>query len=437
MPAPPLRPLAISSLGLPQFPSPLLLADSVCQGENSFVSNDAWIRLEIELPVAEGEEVVLEKAGPRRQIYFQPRETTAAIVTCGGLCPGLNNVIRSICMELSFRYGVTRILGIRNGYLGLNREHGPPPIELSAELVADIHKEGGTMLGTSRGNQDVGMMVDSLIHHDINILFCIGGDGTQRGSHALAEEIARRGLKIAVVGIPKTIDNDLLYCDRTFGFMTAIEKAQEVLALAHTEAIACPRGIGLVKLMGRDSGFIACGASVISQDVNFTLIPESPFDLEGPGAFFPALAERMRRRRHAVIALAEGAGQQLFSDTHQPDAAGNKKYHDIGTYLKEKILAYFARIGEPVEVKYIDPSYIIRSVPASATDDWLCDQLARHAVHAGMAGKTDLLVCSLHGKIVHVPIPLAIVERRKVNLDGDLWSSVLASNGQPAQFLTG
>jgi 6-phosphofructokinase 1 len=429
----PLRPLTISTLGVAKFPSPL---DKLGVGAGAFVPNSAYIRGEIEIPPEQADEVVLEKAGPRQQIFFNPAQTTAAIVTCGGLCPGLNNVIRSLYMELAFRYGVHRILGIRNGYLGLNRELGQPPLVLSVELVANIHNEGGTMLGTSRGNQDIGVMVDSLVAHKIDILFCVGGDGTQRGAHAIALEISRRGLEIAVVGIPKTIDNDLLYCDRTFGFMTAIEKAQEVLALAHTECVACPRGVGLVKLMGRDSGFIACGASVISQEVNFTLIPESPFDLEGQGAFLPALADRLRRRRHAVIAVAEGAGQHLFSASETYDPSGNKKHQDIGVLLKERILEYFNRTGEPVEVKYIDPSYIIRSVPANSADDWLCDQLARYAVHAAMAGKTDLLVCSLHGKLVHVPTPLAITHRRKVNLDGDLWSSVLASNGQPAHFLT-
>jgi 6-phosphofructokinase 1 len=271
-------------------------------------------------------------------------------------------------------------------------------------------------------------MVDALEHHRINMLFCVGGDGTQRGAHALVEEINKRGLKIAVVGIPKTIDNDLLFCDRTFGFITAIEKAQEVIELAHTEAIACPRGVGLVKLMGRDSGFIACGASVVSQDVNFTLIPESPFDLP---VFLAALADRLERKRHAVVVVAEGAGQYLFADKLQVDAAGNKRFHDIGAHLKDQIVEHFRRLKNPVEVKYIDPSYIIRSISANVDDDWLCDRLARHAAHAALSGRTDLLVTTLHNKVVHVPIPLAIERRRQVNLRGDLWASVLATTGQP------
>jgi 6-phosphofructokinase 1 len=328
------------------------------------------------------------------------------------------------------------VLGIRNGYSGLNRETGLPPLELTPQVVHHIHKQGGTILGTSRGNQEPAAMVDFLKANEINILFTVGGDGTQRGAHAIVEEVARQGLNIAVVGIPKTIDNDLLFCDRTFGFVTAVEQAQHVIDSAHTEALSAHRGIGLVKLMGRDSGFIACGATIISQDVNFVLIPEVSFELDGPDGLLAVLGRRLDARNHAVIVVAEGAGQHLFrkSGEIERDASGNKRYEDIGPYLKEKIVQHFKSVGQPVDLKYIDPSYIVRSVPAGASDAWLCDQLARHAAHAALAGKTDMIVGSLHGKFVHVPIPLACERRRMVDLEGDLWASVLACTGQPARF---
>ncbi len=415
--------------------SPQRLADEPGHGQGRFVPEGSLIRREVELPLARSE-VLLEKAGPREKIFFNPRRTNAAVVTCGGLCPGLNNVVRSLFMELHYRYQIQTVFGIRNGYLGLNASAGLPPLRLTPDIVNDIHKEGGTILGTSRGKQETAVMVEFLKAHHIDILFCVGGDGTQRGAHALVEEITRQNLPIAVVGIPKTIDNDLLYCDRTFGFITAIEKAQEVINSAHNEAIAANRGIGLVKLMGRDSGFIACGATVVSQDVNFALIPEVPFELEGPDGLLNAIGRRLQDRQHAVVVVAEGAGQHLFNrpGDEQCDLSGNVRYQDIGVFLKEQIVKYFTAIGKPVDLKYIDPSYIIRSVAANVSDAWLCDQLARHAAHAAMAGKTDLILGSLHGKFVHVPIPLAVERRRQVDLEGNLWASVLATTGQPARF---
>jgi 6-phosphofructokinase 1 len=429
--------LKIRQLGDGSYYSPQRLSDQPGHGQGRFVPADAWIRREIELPFT-GTDCLLEKAGPREKIFFDPARTKAAVVTCGGLCPGLNNVVRSLFMELHYRYQIASVLGIRNGYAGLSPSSGLPPLRLTPEIVNHIHKQGGTILGTSRGKQEAKTMVDFLKANEINILFTVGGDGTQRGAHSLVEEIARQGLSIAVVGIPKTIDNDILFCDRTFGFVTAIEKATEVIDLAHNEATSANRGIGLVKLMGRDSGFIACGAAIVSQDTNFVLIPEVDFELDGPGGLLEAIGQRLEQRPHAIIVVAEGAGQHLFCkpDQEHCDLSGNKRYQDIGVYLKERIVEHFKELGQPVDLKYIDPSYIIRSVPANASDAWLCDQLARHAAHAAMAGRTDMIVGSLHGKFVHVPIPLACERRRQVDLEGDLWASVLSSTGQAARFGT-
>lgn len=404
--------------------------------ERCFVRPAAEVVLDTEPPVRPPEEDLLfEKAGPRERIYFDPAKTRAAVATCGGLSPGLNNVIRSLYLELHKNYGVPEVLGIRYGYQGLNPQVGEAPVPLTMEYVEQIHERGGTVLGTSRGAQDAATMVDFLSGRGIDILFCVGGDGTQRGAHAIHEEIHRRGLPIAVVGIPKTIDNDIPYCDRTFGFTTAVEAAQQVIGCAHVEAKGARDGIGLIKLMGREAGFIAAAATLASQEVNFILIPEVPFILLGENGLLEALRRRMIERHHAVIVVAEGAGQYLFEEAgRQFDASGNVKLHDIGPFLKQQIVGYFDRHGPKVDLKYIDPSYIIRSLPANCEDDALCDEFARRAAHAGMAGKTGLMIGLISGKYVHVPLALVTGQKRCVDLEGEFWASALASTGQPRVF---
>jgi 6-phosphofructokinase 1 len=382
-------------------------------------------------PDAPHQDLAFEQAGPRERVYFEPSQTTAAVVTCGGLCPGLNNVIRSITMELRHNYGVRRVLGIRHGFLGLNPESGLDPVELNSDVVSHIHQMGGTFLGSSRGAQDPEVIVDYLHRRRIDILFCVGGDGTQRGAHRIFEETQRRDMKIAVIGIPKTIDNDIKYVYRTFGFATALEIAQNALSCAHVEAKGSPLGIGLVKLMGRDAGFIAAGATLASQEVNFCLAPEIDFCLEGPQGLLPALPNRVLNRNHAVIAVAEGAGQHLCGANGERDDSGNPRYGDIGLFLKDKICDFFRQEGLPITLKYIDPSYLIRSVPANTADRLLSDQMARFGVHAAMAGNTDMLVGLWNNMFVHVPISTAIAVKKRMELKGDLWTSVLLSTGQP------
>ncbi len=420
--------LLIRTLGECRVESPLLT-----MGTFKYVDEEVRLRYDLETRGTEEQDsLTFEQAGPRRRLFFEPRKTSAAIVTCGGLSPGLNNVIRSLYLELTFRYGMARVLGIRNGYLGLNPESGLEPVELTAALVRQIHQHGGTMLGTSRGPQDPRVTVDFLEHQRIDILFCVGGDGTQRGAHAIFQEVERRRLPIAIVGIPKTIDNDIPLVRNSFGYATALEKAADVLRGAHTEALSAPNGIGLVKLMGRDAGFIAAGAALANQDANFVLVPEVPFPLEGEDGFLPALERRMRAREHALIVVAEGAGQDLFKDPVDAlDASGNRKRHDIGLFLKDTILNYFERVGLPVNLKYLDPSYYIRSVPANAYDRILSDQMARYAAHAAMAGKTDVLIGLWNSEFLHVPITTVVTARKQLDVTGDMWNAVLSATGQP------
>lgn len=369
-----------------------------------------------------------EKAGPREKIYFNPAELRCGIVTCGGLCPGLNDVIRSIVMSLCHHYGVRSIFGFPFGYEGLSPRYEHKPIELTLGSVARIHEQGGSILGSSRGPQEVSEMVDTLERMRIGILFTIGGDGTLRGGQAIAEEVRKRGLEIAVVGVPKTIDNDISYVERSFGFETAVTAAGAAILSAHTEAKGARNGIGLVKLMGRESGFIAAFAAIAYNDVNYCLIPELPFTLDG---LLQSLEERLSKKGHAVIVVGEGAGQDLMQKSHERDASGNIRFGDIGSFLRDKINAHFKGGGKEINLKYIDPSYTIRSVQANAHDSALCLLLGQNAVHAGMAGRTNMVVGDWNGALTHLPIPMAVSRRKKIDPAGWLWSTVLASTGQP------
>jgi 6-phosphofructokinase 1 len=377
------------------------------------------------------EPVCLEKAGPRQDLFFDAQNTTAAIVTCGGLCPGINNVIRGLVMALHYFYGVKKIIGIPYGYEGLNPDKGHELVELTPDKVKDIHQFGGTFLGSSRGAQDVSVMVDTLENNQVDMLFAIGGDGTLKGVNAIGEEIAKRNGKISVVGIPKTIDNDIDLIDESFGFETAFDVASPILRDAHNEATGAFNGISIIKLMGRDSGFIAASAALAMPVVNFVLIPEMDFVLEGEHGFLNILEERLKHKKHAVIVVAEGAGQQLFTKKEEvKDASGNIQHQDIGVFLKEKIAAYFKEKC-PVTIKYIDPSYIVRCAPANSSDSVYCSRLAYHAVHGAMAGKTKFVASKINNRYVYIPITEVTKKRKKIDLEGEFWFSVLQSTGQP------
>ena len=416
---------AIRTLGKCRFDSPV--------ESTLFIDENDRVLVDVSLSAfrdCKGDPPSFEAAGPRKRIFFDPARTHAAIVTCGGLCPGLNDVIRALVMVSWYRYGISNILGLRYGYEGLVKSIGHKPIALTPDIVEDIHQHGGTILGTSRGPQDPGVMVDYLVENGIDILFAIGGDGTQRGALAITREIEKRSLPIAVVGIPKTIDNDIAFTERTFGFETAVAASQHAIACAHMEAKGARNGIGLVKLMGRESGFVAVHASIASSDVNLVLIPELPFALENVLAY---LEERLARKAHAVIVAAEGAGQHLVGCTGV-DKSGNRKLGDIGAFLKSALTDHFVRAGIPASVKYIDPSYTIRSIPANADDSVFCFQLAENAVHAALSGRTSMVIGLWNGHFVHVPIERAVGSRKTVDTSGLLWQSVLDNTGQPAKL---
>ena len=430
----------IQNLGYCNYPSPM---GALRQEANAnFVSDERHRILfdhsleRVTSTMENGKEpVTIERSGPRERIFFDPAKTKCAVVTCGGICPGLNDVIRGLVMTLTYSYGVTTIYGIPCGYEGFVDRYKHPIVNLTPKFVSNIHNDGGSVLGTSRGPQAREEIVDKLVELGVDILFVIGGDGTLRGASGIVEEISRRGLGISVVGVPKTIDNDLEYIDKSFGFETAFAEAVRIVRCAHSEARGHANGVGLVKVMGRDSGFIAAYAALAENCVNYVLIPEVPTHLEGNNGLLAHLEKRLSGCGHAVVVVAEGAGQHLMeSEPPANDASGNEKYSDIGPFLKKQIETHFKTSGKEITVKYIDPSYIIRSVPASPQDAIYCLRLAQHAVHAAMAGKTNMVVGRWHGHHVNLPIKVVTVRRRKVSLQGDLWLSVLEATGQPAQF---
>jgi len=377
-----------------------------------------------------------EKAGPHKHLYFDVLHTKVAIVTCGGLCPGINNVIRSLVNQLHYRYNVNKVIGIQYGFEGFIDKYQHPVLVLTPDSVDTIQLFGGTILGSSRGKQDVAKIVDKLTELDVNVLFCIGGDGTLRGAHAIYQEISRRNLNISVAGIPKTIDNDINLIDKSFGFETAFSIANDIIRYAHNEAKGAYNGIAVLKLMGRDSGFIAAYASLSIQESNFVLIPELNFELDGPKGFLNVLRKRLEHRHHALIVVAEGAGRNFFDvETFEKDASGNLKNKDIGLYLKEQITAYFQSRDMPITLKYIDPSYIIRSAPANANDSKFCGLLAQNAVHAAMAGKTDFVVGHWNHLFTLLPIPVAVSEKNKIDMNDELWWNVLETTGQPVSMV--
>jgi len=429
-------PFEIRRLGPAKIPSPLRLTRGSGDNLIHFASDEERVLYDIDIAspdqtLSSAELGELEKAGPREFLFFPPGRVHAAIVTCGGLCPGLNDVIRSIVMTLWSQYGVRRISGIRMGYRGLLPDAPWEPVELNPKVVARIHRQGGTILGAARGGgQHTGAIVDTLQRLGVDLLFTIGGDGTQRGASKISDEIDKRGLPIAVVGVPKTIDNDLSFVEKSFGFETAVAEALRAVEAAHTEAEDAVNGLGLVKLMGRESGFIAAHAGLASNDADFVLVPEVPFDLDGANGLLFHLQKRIVQQGHALVVVAEGAGQK-YVEMPGEDAGGNKILGDIGPFLRKRIQAHFDAEKMEISMKYVDPSYMIRSLPACAGDSIYCARLGANAVHAGMTGRTACMVGRVNNRLVHVPIGAASARRNRVDPQGPLWRDVVADTGQP------
>jgi 6-phosphofructokinase 1 len=429
----------IPTLGKSKIASPIQQTDRGSYSQN-FVSDNDRVLIDVNLSnvinmIKDGKKLSsFETAGPRKKIYFDPSKLRCALVSCGGLCPGVNGIIRSIVLELYYGYGVRNIYGIQYGLQGFIPKYGHDILSLLPDTVEKIIRKGGSFLGSSRGPQDVDEIVDCMEKMNIGALFMIGGDGTLMAASKISDALKKRGLKISIIGIPKTIDNDIYMVSKSFGFDSAVDIATQAIRAAHNEAEGYPNGIGLIKLMGRNSGFIAATAALAQQDVNFVLIPEVNIDLKGPGGFLASLEKRLENRKHAVIVVAEGAGQNLFkmskNKTRMRDESGNIRLYDIGQFLKDAITTYFKEKNIPITLKYIDPSYIIRSLPANSNDHVFCNFLGRDAVHAAMTGRTNMLIGHWNNHFVHIPISLSAGKRKQVDPHGKLWLNVLEATGQ-------
>ncbi|CAN6922570.1 unnamed protein product [Brassica oleracea] len=418
---------------LPTYHNPLQDNPAYSVVKQYFVDADDTVPQKIVVHKDGPRGIHFRRAGPRQKVYFESDEVHACIVTCGGLCPGLNTVIREIVSSLSYMYGVKRILGIDGGYRGFYARN---TVSLDSKVVNDIHKRGGTILGTSRGGHDTTKIVDSIQDRGINQVYIIGGDGTQRGASVIFEEVRRRGLKVAVVGIPKTIDNDIPVIDKSFGFDTAVEEAQRAINAAHVEAESIENGIGVVKLMGRYSGFIAMYATLASRDVDCCLIPESPFYLEGEGGLFEYIEKRLKESGHMVLVIAEGAGQDLMSKSMESmtlkDASGNKLLNDVGLWLSQSIKDHFNQKKMVMNLKYIDPTYMIRAVPSNASDNVYCTLLAQSAVHGAMAGYTGYVSGLVNGRQTYIPFYRITEKQNHVVITDRMWARLLSSTNQPS-----
>lgn len=442
-------------------------------------------------PEAERTVMAYPRGGPRTELHFEdptairacasaaparralaprsarsadpPPRTPAAlgIVTCGGLCPGLNNVIREIVYSLHRQYGCTSVFGIRGGYHGFVDEENPPflllPLDsdaqhyqnteghvaltingvektLEALSVMQIHHEGGTVIASARGGHDTQAICTFLAVNNIQQLYVVGGDGTQRGALKIANAAKQLNLDCTVAGIPKTIDNDVAYLDRSFGFESAVEQAVQAVRAATVEA-RCnkPNGIGVVKLMGRSAGFIASQAALSAGDVDLCLVPECPLVLQGPTGCLPHLHRCVKEKGYGVVVVAEGAGEDVLGKSAEMDAGGNRKLPPIGEFMKTQINSYFKEQGDAATVKYIDPSYMVRSGPANAADSMLCLRLAQNAVHGSMSGMTGFITGVVHNRIVYLPMDMVVAKSpTSMNPFGHTWERVLSYTLQPS-----
>ncbi|KAG7535086.1 Phosphofructokinase domain [Arabidopsis thaliana x Arabidopsis arenosa] len=423
---------------LPSYPNPLKESQAYAIVKRTFVSSEDVVAQNIVVQKGSKRGVHFRRAGPRERVYFRSDEVKACIVTCGGLCPGINTVIREIVCGLNNMYGVNNILGIQGGYGGFYSKN---TMTLTPKVVNDIHKRGGTFLQTSRGGHDTVKIVDNIQDRGINQVYIIGGDGTQKGAEKIYQEVERRGLQVAVSGIPKTIDNDIAVIDKSFGFDTAVEEAQRAINAAHVEVESVENGVGIVKLMGRYSGFIAMIATLANRDVDCCLIPESPFFLEGKGGLFEFIEQRLKENRHMVIVIAEGAGQDYVSQSMHvsgtKDASGNRLLLDVGLWLTQQIKDHFTNVRKMmINMKYIDPTYMIRAIPSNASDNVYCTLLAQSAVHGAMAGYSGFTVGPVNSRHAYIPISRVTEMTNTVKLTDRMWARLLASTNQPS-FLTG
>eukprot|EP00611_Tribonema_gayanum_P031998 TRINITY_DN93_c0_g2_i1.p1 TRINITY_DN93_c0_g2~~TRINITY_DN93_c0_g2_i1.p1 ORF type:complete len:506 (-),score=167.86 TRINITY_DN93_c0_g2_i1:425-1804(-) len=373
------------------------------------------------------------RAGPRAKLHFDPTTVNACIVTCGLLCPGLNSVIHHLIDTLKNNYNAGKIYGIRGGWGGFWDPEKPPIQLCQSKDLEFLQSRAGSILGCSVGGFDVKKIMQFLMDKQISHMYVIGGDGTHRGAHRIAVECIAMGLNIAVAGIPKSVDNDIDLVDRSFGFMTAVEEAQNAIRSATIEAKCnLPNGIGIVKLMGRSTGYLAAYATMASGDVDLCLVPEVEIRLDGPDGCLPHLERVVQTKGYAVVVISEGAGQAQLSEVAAEARSKGAPLPSVGQYMKSQIEKHFASKGKTATCKYIDPSVSVRSVAANAFDQILCMQLAQNAVHGAMAGYTAFAAGVVNNRTVLIPITEIVDTSPKgLNPRGRTWERVLCITRQP------
>ncbi|MGA7341196.1 MAG: 6-phosphofructokinase [Terracidiphilus sp.] len=431
----------------------------------------------------------LPEARPRTHLRYplQPGAMLGiGILVSGGIAPGINAVIDGIVLRHSLyharqcargRRHSIEILGYREGFKGLLRP-GVHPQRLNSAAIRGVVEIGGSYLGTSRAdellpgtgpnrNAKLEAAIGRLQNDGVHILYVIGGDGSMSCAHALWHYARRKGYELSVVGIPKAMDNDILWVWQSFGFLSAVEEARQAILHMHTEVSSNPR-VGIVQLFGSDSGFIASHAGY-STACDLVLIPEDPMTMDD---IVTHISERLTDRfgngqdiagPYALVVMAETAlpadARKYIDDPRVGLSEGKrgekealKSFLDNGRRVRGqtpdelrtaglKIVSRVLqdRIQQELEPREYwrdfrvitnEPRHLIRSIPPSVTDVIFGERLGALAVDNAMAGYTDFMVSQWLTEFVLVPLPLVVLGRKRVPTNGIFWKSVLSKTGQ-------
>ncbi|AQA12753.1 6-phosphofructokinase [Streptomyces samsunensis] len=330
------------------------------------------------------------------------------VLTGGGDCPGLNAAIRGIVRKGVEVHGFD-FVGVRDGWRGA-LEGAVVPLDVPA--VRGILPRGGTILGSSRTNplaseDGVGRVRETLAEHEVDALIAIGGEDTLGVAAALGGE------GIRVVGVPKTIDNDVAGTDYTFGFDTAVNIATEAIDRLHTTAESHTRTL-VVEVMGRHAGWIALHSG-IAGGANAILIPEQPFDIDQVCAW---VENRFKIRYAPIVVVAEGAvpkqGQMVVKDSSL-DAFGHVRLSGIGEWLAHEIAAHTGK-----EARTTVLGHIQRGGTPSAFDRWLATRFGLRAIDTVKDQDFGMMVALRGTDIVRIPLTEATVGTKAV--DPSLYS---------------
>ena len=454
--------------------------------------------------VAEHHALGFPEAGPRRTICFPTNSDTGlkvAVLVVGGIAPGINAVIdgivqrHSLHAEMSNYEDKLEIHGLINGSLAfddLGNSHRllvSDPRRLAAnplrlETPPHAH-EGGSILGTCRDDElmkepDRDTKLKDIVHQlrNFDILYVIGGDGGMRMAHAIRSyalaEGRTGGRELSVVAIPKTMDNDILWVWQSFGFMSAVEKAREVIEHIHTEITSNPR-LGIVQLFGSVSGFVVSHAVLAGSTPNcyLALVPEVPFSLKKVAAY---LQKRLSERGPipgGLIVMAETAlptdALQILNELDRIPVGTSTKTEPVLNTREAKAVERFLALqndhktltgqtsdelrsaclkivsrglehllkkgAKPgsrwlkLRVVTNEPRHIIRAIPPSCQDIITGRRLGSLAVDNAMAGYTDCMISQWLTEFVLVPLPLVVLGRKQIHREGIFWKSVLAKTG--------